>query len=76
MNTRNNQRGPLLLMSGKLDHTVPDVLTRSTFKQYRKSSADTEYLSYTDRGHSLIVDSGAAQLIDDSLAWLDRKDIA
>ncbi|TDZ76379.1 alpha/beta hydrolase [Mycobacteroides salmoniphilum] len=76
VNTQNNQRGPLLLMSGKLDHTVPDVLTRSTFKQYRKSSADTEYLPYVDRGHSLIVDSGTAQLIDDSLAWLDRKGIA
>src|ERR1700722_15831932 len=42
VNTGNDERGPLLLISGKKDHTVPDVTTRSTFKQYRDSSAVTE----------------------------------
>src|SRR6478735_1200038 len=37
--TGNQTRGPLLLISGLEDHTVPDVVTRSTLKQYRKSSA-------------------------------------
>jgi hypothetical protein len=31
-----------LLISGKQDHTVPDVSTRSTLKQYRDSTAVTE----------------------------------
>ncbi|KQZ15682.1 MULTISPECIES: alpha/beta hydrolase [unclassified Mesorhizobium] len=73
VDTANAKRGPLLLMSGKLDHTVPDVLTRSTFKQYRNSSASTEYKRYDDRGHSLICDSGWPQLAEDSLAWLKAK---
>ena len=37
VDTANETRGPLLLISGTKDHTVPDVVTRSTFKQYRDS---------------------------------------
>ncbi|MCX4681261.1 alpha/beta hydrolase [Streptomyces sp. NBC_01433] len=70
VNTGNESRGPLLLLSGKLDHTVPDVLTRSTFKQYRHSSAVTEYQCLDDRGHSLTVDHGWPELARTSLTWL------
>ncbi|QDQ15892.1 alpha/beta hydrolase [Streptomyces spectabilis] len=75
VNTGNESRGPLLLLSGKLDHTVPDVLTRSTYKQYRRSSASTEYQCFEDRGHSLIVDSGWPDLADASLSWLRKNDL-
>ncbi len=75
VNTHNGNRGPLLLLSGKLDHTVPDVLTRSTFKQYRKSGAATEYRRFDDRGHSLIVDSGWPGVADTALAWLREKQL-
>ncbi|MET9643348.1 alpha/beta hydrolase [Streptomyces syringium] len=70
VDTGNESRGPLLLLSGKLDHTVPDVLTRSTFKQYRHSSAVTEYRCFADRGHSLIVDQGWPELARTCLTWL------
>ncbi|WP_338930563.1 alpha/beta fold hydrolase [Streptomyces netropsis] len=73
VDTHNNNRGPLLLLSGKLDHTVPDVLTRSTFKQYRHSGATTEYKRFDDRGHSLIVDSGWPHVADTALTWLTGK---
>lgn len=76
VNTSNTTRGPLLLMSGKLDHTVPDVLTRSTFKQYRRSSASTEYKRFEDRGHSLICDSGWPELADYSISWLNSKGLS
>ena len=42
VDTGNETRGPLLLISGTEDHTVPDVVTRSTLKQYRDSTAVTE----------------------------------
>jgi hypothetical protein len=48
----------LLLISGKEDHTVPDVVTRSTLKQYRDSTALTELKKFEGRGHSLTIDSG------------------
>ena len=57
VDTKNSERGPLLLISGTKDHTVPDVVTRSTFKQYRDSTAVTELRQFEGRGHSLTVDS-------------------
>jgi non-heme chloroperoxidase len=69
VDTHNNTRGPLLLISGTQDHTVPDVLTRATYKLYRHSTATTE-LRQIDRGHSLTVDSGWRQVADIAMNWL------
>jgi len=70
VDTGNDTRGPLLLISGTADHTVPDVVTRSTFKQYRDSTAVTELRQFEGRGHSLTVDSGWREVADAVLAWL------
>lgn len=70
VNTRNETRGPLLLISGTADHTVPDVTTRATFKQYRGSSAVTELKQFEGRGHSLAIDHGWAEVAQAVLAWL------
>lgn len=70
MNTGNEQRGPLLLTSGKQDHTVPDVTTRSTLKQYRDSTAVTELKQFEGRGHSLTIDTGWREVADAILEWL------
>jgi pimeloyl-ACP methyl ester carboxylesterase len=71
VNTANQTRGPLLLISGKQDHTVPDVTTRSTLKQYRNSTAVTELKQFEGRGHSLTIDSGWREVADATLEWLD-----
>ena len=70
VNTANETRGPLLLISGKQDHTVPDVSTRSTLKQYRDSAAVTELKQFEGRGHSLTIDSGWREVADATLEWL------
>jgi pimeloyl-ACP methyl ester carboxylesterase len=70
VNTANDQRGPLLLISGLQDHTVPDVTTRSTLKQYRDSTAVTELRQFEGRGHSLTIDSGWREVADATLEWL------
>jgi pimeloyl-ACP methyl ester carboxylesterase len=70
VNTANQTRGPLLLISGKQDHTVPDVTTRSTLKQYRHSKAVTELRQFEGRGHSLTIDSGWREVADATLDWL------
>jgi pimeloyl-ACP methyl ester carboxylesterase len=69
VDTANDSRGPLLLISGTSDHTVPDVTTRSTLKQYRHSSAVTELRQF-ERGHSLTVDSGWPEIAGSILEWL------
>jgi pimeloyl-ACP methyl ester carboxylesterase len=74
VNTENEQRGPLLLIMGGRDHTVPESITKATLKQYRHSSAVTDLLEFADRGHSLTIDSGWREVADACLAWLtDQK---
>ncbi len=71
--TDNQTRGPLLLISGTEDHTVPDVSTRSTHKQYRHSAAITELQQFEGRGHSLTVDSGWHDIAQAALRWLSTQ---
>jgi pimeloyl-ACP methyl ester carboxylesterase len=73
VNVTNATRGPLLLVSGAEDNTVPPVLVRSTLKAYRKSPAVTEIKEFAGRGHSLTIDSGWRELAEYSLAWLQAK---
>jgi pimeloyl-ACP methyl ester carboxylesterase len=73
VDTGNQTRGPLLLISGVEDHTVPDVSTRSTLKQYRHSTAVTELRQFEHRGHSLTIDNGWKEVADAILAWLTAR---
>jgi pimeloyl-ACP methyl ester carboxylesterase len=71
--TDNSDRGPLLLVMGGKDHTVPEAITRSTLRQYRHSSASTELEEFADRGHSLTIDSGWRAVAERCLSWLEDK---
>jgi alpha-beta hydrolase superfamily lysophospholipase len=73
VNTANEGRGPLLLVMGGRDHTVPEVITKATVKQYRHSSAVTDLEEFADRGHSLTIDSGWREVADVCLAWLVKQ---
>ena len=70
VDTQNEERGPLLLVSGTEDHTVPDKVTRSTLKQYRDSTAVTELKQFEGRGHSLTIDKGWEDVASAVLEWL------
>jgi pimeloyl-ACP methyl ester carboxylesterase len=73
VNTHNNDRGPLLLIMGGKDHTVPEAITKSTLKQYRDSLAVTDLLEFEDRGHSLVIDSGWKDVAVACLEWLEKQ---
>jgi non-heme chloroperoxidase len=73
VDTKNSTRGPLLLTAGGEDHTVPAAITRSTLKQYRKSTAVTDVREFPDKGHSLTLDSGWREVADSVLAWLQER---
>ena len=75
VDTDNDTRGPLLLISGTADHTVPDVVTRSTLKQYRDSTAVTELQQFAGRGHSLTIDNGWREVADAVLTWLAAQKV-
>ena len=73
VDTANSGRGPLLLVMGGRDHTVPEAITKSTLKQYRGSDAVTELTEFPDRGHSLTIDSGWAAVAGECLTWLSKQ---
>ncbi|WP_426512013.1 alpha/beta hydrolase [Dactylosporangium sp. McL0621] len=72
VDTANELRGPLLLIMGGRDHTVPEAVTKATLKQYRHSDAVTEIHEFADRAHSLTIDHGWREVADVTLAWLAR----
>jgi pimeloyl-ACP methyl ester carboxylesterase len=71
----NQNRGPLLLITGGKDHTVPESVTRSTLKQYRHSEAITDFLEFPDRSHSLTIDSGWREVADACVLWLQKQSL-
>ncbi|MBP2707496.1 alpha/beta fold hydrolase [Microbispora sp. RL4-1S] len=73
--TGNEGRGPLLLITGGRDHTVPEAVTLATLKQYRHSAAVTDFHEFPDRAHSLTIDSGWREVADVTLAWLARQSL-
>ncbi|GHF09516.1 alpha/beta hydrolase [Streptomyces spiralis] len=75
VNTGNATRGPLLLVSGQEDHTVPDVVTRAAYKLYGDSTAVTDLKQFADRGHSLTIDGGWPAVADYTLGWLARQGV-
>ena len=73
VNVANATRGPLLLVAGQKDNTVPPVMVRSALRAYSKSPAITELREFAGRGHSLTIDSGWRELAEYSLSWLKAK---
>jgi pimeloyl-ACP methyl ester carboxylesterase len=75
VDTRKSSRGPLLLISGGKDHTVPESVVRATLTQYRHSEAVTDIVDFPDRGHSLIIDNGWQAVAAAVLDWLRRQSL-
>lgn len=73
VNTANDSRGPLLLIAGEKDHTVPPVLVKSALRQYHQSKAASELKEFAGRGHSLVIDSGWQEIAEYCLGWLRSK---
>lgn len=73
VDTENDARGPLLLIMGGEDHTVPEAITKSTLKQYRHSEAVTDLHEFPDRGHSLTVDHGWRDVAYVCLQWIEQR---
>lgn len=75
VDTDNPTRGPLLLIMGGKDHTVPESITKATAKQYRHSPAETDLEEFADRGHCLTIDSGWREVAQTALNWLEKHQL-
>ena len=74
VNSKNPERGPMLIISGELDHTVPWAIANSSYKKQRRNGAVTEIVQLDGRGHSLTIDAGWPEVADTALEFLARND--
>lgn len=70
VDTKNPDRGPLLIVSGEKDHTVPHVLANSAYKHQTKNPGITEFVEIPNRGHALTIDSGWEEVARTALAFI------
>jgi non-heme chloroperoxidase len=70
--TETANRGPLLIVSGEKDHTVPPKVAEAAFKLQKRNSGLTEFLEMKDRGHALIIDHGWREVADAALSFVKR----
>ncbi|MEJ3405235.1 alpha/beta fold hydrolase [Rathayibacter sp. YIM 133350] len=72
VDSKNPERGPLLIIGGESDNTVPPVITNASYKIQSKNPGVTEELTVPGRGHSLTIDSGWREVADEALVFLQR----
>jgi non-heme chloroperoxidase len=72
VDTENTARGPLLIISGELDHTVPRSISDAAYKLQLKNPGVTEFAEIPGRGHALTIDSGWLEVAQTSLAFVER----
>ena len=74
VDTHTAVRGPLLLVTGSEDHTVPAKVTREAFGLYADNTASsTEFHEFEGKGHSLTIDAGWTEVAEYALDWLASK---
>jgi len=73
VNTRNPARGPLLLIAGEKDHTVPLAVVTAEYKLQQRNPADTEFLEIPGRGHSLTIDHGWRDVAEIALTFIAQQ---
>ena len=72
VNSKNPERGPLLIISGEKDHTVPWAIANASFKKQKRNKSTTEIVEIKNRGHALTIDSGWREVADTALAFVKR----
>jgi pimeloyl-ACP methyl ester carboxylesterase len=72
VDTKNPERGPMLIVSGERDHTVPHVLSNAAYKHQLKNPGVTEFVEIPGRGHALTIDDGWQGVADVALAFVGR----
>ena len=72
VDTRNADRGPLLIIDGEFDHTVPWSIANASYRKQRRNAAVTEIVQMKGRGHALTIDSGWREVADAALTFVNR----
>lgn len=72
VDSENPDRGPLLVISGEKDHTVPWAIANASYKKQERNEGVTQIVEMANRGHALVIDSGWREVADTALAFVQR----
>ena len=70
--SRNPERGPLLIIDGEVDHTVPWAIANAAYKKQSRNPGVTEITKIANRGHSLTIDSGWPEVAETAIEFVKR----
>jgi non-heme chloroperoxidase len=72
VDTTNPNRGPLLIIDGEKDHTVPWAIANAAYKRQKRNPGVTEIVKMPNRGHSLTIDHGWREVAETALQFVRR----
>lgn len=72
VDTGNPERGPLLIISGEKDNTVPWAIANASYRRHTKNPNVTEIVEIPGRGHSLVIDGGWHEVAKTALDFITR----
>jgi non-heme chloroperoxidase len=72
VDTKNPDRGPLLIIDGEKDNTVPWAIANAAYEQQKQNPGVTEIVKVPNRGHSLTIDHGWREVAEIALAFVQK----
>jgi pimeloyl-ACP methyl ester carboxylesterase len=75
VNTRRNNRAPLLMIAGSRDHLTPPSVVQANVRAYRHSMAVTEFKEFQDRSHFIIAQNGWQEVARYALDWARDQEL-
>jgi non-heme chloroperoxidase len=72
VDTKNPDRGPLLIIDGESDHTVPWAIANAAYNRQKRNPGVTEIVKIPNRGHSLTIDHGWREVADTAVEFVKR----
>jgi non-heme chloroperoxidase len=72
VDTKNPDRGPLLIIDGEKDHTVPWAIANAAYKRQKRNPSVTEIVKMPNRGHALTIDHGWREVAQTALDFVKR----
>ena len=72
VDSKNPDRGPMLIIGGGKDHTVPLSIAKSSFKHEQDNEGVTEMVELADRGHAMVIDDNWQEVAETALKFVER----
>ena len=72
VDTRNHDRGPLLILEGESDHTVAPAIAKASYERQKQNPGVTEFQKVPNRGHALTIDHGWQEVAQAAVDFIKR----